>query len=307
LTWELLFPIPRVAPDAGKEAMKRDMARRRNEIKKRLEMRQCLGDTALEHIHEIGYDLPEECLLALTDEVPYLLSLLYPLYIQVDDYFANPHLHVDMVRAYSHYKETLQILSAQVAEQEKSKRWVLKCPAHLFHTKEIMEVFPDAKIIWTHRHPVSAIPSMCSLLKSIHQVYYEHDCGDDTLVGQAVKRCYEDRLDQIADDIQSYGNAAVNVNYERLIKDPISVVKAIYAQFKWTFTVEYEERLQTFLVQDRKKREAIKLKRLSPAWMKSHTVIHTYSPQEFGLTVDELSQGQFALYASRFKVPFSKS
>ncbi len=310
-TWELLSPIPKDAVVfSSREAMEVDLKCRRNQIKQILETRAALGDTALEHIHEIGVDLPEECLLALTDEVPYFLSLLYPLYLQVDEYFGNPTLFEDMVQAYLTYKETLQILEFQERVRSENvsnyidKRWVLKCPAHLFHTREIHHVFPDARIVWTHRHPVHAIPSMCSLLKAVHKVYYEPDSRDDFLIGQAVKRCYEGRLNGIGDDIENYGNNASHVIYENLVKDPISVVKGIYSQFGWEFTSAYELILLKYLEEDHKKRDAVVLKRRTLGHqLQNSNSLHTYNPQEFGLTNHELCSGRFAKYIERYTIP----
>jgi len=34
--------------------------------------------------------------------------------------------------------------------------------------------------------------------------------------------------------------------------------------------------------------------------------LHSYSPEEFGLTSEELSIGKFAEYCERYKVPMSK-
>ena len=42
------------------------------------------------------------------------------------------------------------------------------------------------QIIWTHRHPISAVPSMCSLIKSFHKFYYEPGNRDDFELGKRV-------------------------------------------------------------------------------------------------------------------------
>ncbi len=157
----------------------------------------------------------------------------------------------------------------------------------------------------THRHPVSSIPSMCSLLKSIHQVYYEPDCRDDNLIGKAVKECFEKRLKKIGDDVASCGTAAVNIVYENLVKDPVGEVKKIYAQYKWDFSAEYEKILKDHLEEDRQKREEIKKKKESSKGSKE--VLHSYTPEEFGLTQNELSTGKFADYVKRYNIPMSKN
>ena len=64
LTWELLAPIPDPTADPLKSDEARslhtaDRHKRMIYIKKLLETRSSMGDSALAHIHEVGYDLPE--------------------------------------------------------------------------------------------------------------------------------------------------------------------------------------------------------------------------------------------------------
>lgn len=176
VTWELLNPVPKHNGNTGSEsdlvAHENDRQRRRQYIKKILATRRSMGDDALAHIHEVGADLPEECLLCLSDNLPCLPMLLYDDYVNYEDFLA-----VDAVPAYETYKKYLQLLSYQINDFKNGdngvtlpKRWMLKCPIHLFYPKELGKVFPDAKLIWNHRHPVSAVPSLCSLLKAFHMV-----------------------------------------------------------------------------------------------------------------------------------------
>jgi hypothetical protein len=53
-----------------------------------------------------------------------------------------------VVKAFESYKNCLQILSYQVGHGTDGDRFVMKCPLHIFFIKEILEVFPDAKLIW---------------------------------------------------------------------------------------------------------------------------------------------------------------
>lgn len=51
-------------------------------------------------------------------------------------------------------------------------RWVLKCPQHLEQIGPLMETFPDATIIVTHRDPVSVIQSSATMLAYGARVTY---------------------------------------------------------------------------------------------------------------------------------------
>lgn len=50
------------------------------------------------------------------------------------------------------------------------RRWLLKNPGHIEHLHEVFAVFPDARVIHTHRDPAKAVPSLCALLDKLHPV-----------------------------------------------------------------------------------------------------------------------------------------
>ncbi len=155
----------------------------------------------------------------------------------------------------------------------------------------------------THRHPASAVPSMCSLAKSLYQVYYENEERDDALIGSAIRDVSADYLLRAVEDIKKTGIDHTHVLYNDLVKDPIGTVKSIYEQYGWDFTVEYENILKDHLAKDQLKREEAKRLKLQ----KNTAVLHHYTPEEFSLTYDELSSGSFAKYVEMFKVPMSKN
>jgi Sulfotransferase family len=75
----------------------------------------------------------------------------------------------DETDAYRYLKQCVQLIGMNDPE----KRWLLKNPGHIEHLHEIFAVFPDAKVIQTHRDPAKALPSLVSLLVRLHPVYEE--------------------------------------------------------------------------------------------------------------------------------------
>ena len=65
----------------------------------------------------------------------------------------------DMIEPYEFHKLQLKMLNAQ----RSAKRWVLKCPWHIWNMDALMAVYPDAQIIFTHRDIAKALASHCSL------------------------------------------------------------------------------------------------------------------------------------------------
>lgn len=298
LLWELLSPVPGVLKKSGalSDDFAKDAAFRAEAVRLQIKKRQDAGDRALENIHEIGYDVPEECLMAMSDEIPCLTQNFYAVYMNTTEFFSKVG-KAQIERTYRHYRKVLQLLAFQRDDIHGARSWMLKSPIHLFYIQELAAVFPDATVIWTHRHPVSAVPSLCSLLKAVHKLYYEPSTHDDAALGRAVRDLSADLLERVPRDLAQSGLNSANIVYDSFIADPLGTVKGLYAQLGWVFTAEYEAILKDFLVADAKKRKAAKGK---------SGVLHRYTPEDFHLTADDLTQSrQFADYVKKYNIPMS--
>ena len=58
--------------------------------------------------------------------------------------------------AYRHYHRCVQLIGSN----EPDKRWLLKNPGHIDNLDLLFAIFPDAKVIQTHRDPAKAVPSL---------------------------------------------------------------------------------------------------------------------------------------------------
>jgi hypothetical protein len=326
LLWELLSPVPHSTVTgeateggssdpvaAAQAAFDADRDKRAKFIERLMNTRKEMGDRSLAHIHEVEWDLPEECFLTLSDEIPSLSQYFYSTYMRSDE--VEPMIRQQMAHAYKHHRKYLQLLSYQCGEgldagkmpnsnnnskfgTKPVRRWMLKCPIHMYYPEEIAQAFPDAKLVWTHRHPVNAVPSFCSLLKSCHQLYYENECRDEKKLGEIIFKVSERMLCDAPKRIKNSGLECSNVLYVDLIKDPKSVVQEIYRKFNWNYTSEFDASMDAYLEIDRKHRAELKIKKA-----KEGGDMHSYSPEEYGMTRDGLSSGAYADYVEKFKIP----
>ena len=132
----------------------------------------------------------------------------------------------------------------------------------------------------------------------MHLLYFEKEGRDDRKLGEAVAALSGSLLTSAPAQIKESGLPCVNITYNNLVKDPIAVVKSIYKEYDWNFTVEYEAILTKYLDDNKKDRESKK---------KGKQELHTYRPEEFGLTEELLSQGKFAQYCETFNIPMSRN
>ena len=69
--------------------------------------------------------------------------------------------------SYRHLRSCVQLIGMN----DPGQRWLLKNPGHIEHLDQVFAVFPDAKVIQTHRDPAKAVPSLIGLLARLHPVY----------------------------------------------------------------------------------------------------------------------------------------
>lgn len=174
----------------------------------------------------------------------------------------------DWTGAYDRHKANLQLIGLNDAE----KRWVLKNPSHLVALDAIMAVYPDALVVQTHRDPVVAIASACSLSACASEGW------STVFEGPVVGRTQLDMLSRAVSDFAwaraRYDPAQfVDVAYDDFVGDPVRTVRGIYSSFDLDWTPEVAERVGALDAQSRKGGRR-------PA--------HTYSLEDYGLTEDEV-------------------
>ena len=137
----------------------------------------------------------------------------------------------DWTDAYQRHRANLQL----VGLNDQEKRWVLKNPSHLVALDALMAVYPDALVVQTHRDPVVAVASACSLSA-------EATRGWSTVFeGAVVGRT---QLDLLSRSVAAFAEARarypadqfVDVQYDDFVADPVKTTWSIYDAFglDWT-------------------------------------------------------------------------
>ncbi|MFC3491616.1 sulfotransferase family protein [Glycomyces rhizosphaerae] len=179
---------------------------------------------AFKVIHPLNAEKPDECNYLLPHGHQHLARVHMPGYRK----WIEQH---DTLPDYQYLKLALQVL--QFGRER--KRWILKSPMHLDHLPEIRKVFPDARIVWTHRDPITVLGSLCSLVES-SQVMHErnpdlHAIGETWLGLQvnAIERARKARIDWPR-------SSFIDVPYPWLAAEPHEKVPILYERLgaKWT-------------------------------------------------------------------------
>lgn len=227
-------------------------------------------------VHLIDARLPQEC-IAITshDFRSYTFESMY----HVPSYRAW-HDGQDKRPEYEYHRHFLQHLQWRTP----GKRWVLKAPSHLLALEGLLQVYPDAGIILTHRDPLKVLGSCASFTEVLRRAF--SDRVDKVSLAQEVRERWEEgaglavKYRQMAGDLQKQ---MFDVRYPELMREPMSMVRRIYEFFDLEFTPAAEVAMQRFLQANPKNKDGM----------------HRYSLEEFRLNPQE-ERRRFQFYVDFF-------
>ena len=149
----------------------------------------------------------------------------------------------DHIHAYVQLKKMLQYLQWQNPGRE-NKRWVLKSPHHLGFIDKLLNVFPDSKVIQTHRDPCKTVPSFCSmcanLFEPISNSYDKEEIGHHwaNKLAKVLNHCMKiSRLNK---------ENFLDLEFNKMIKDPISEMTEVYDFIEEDFTHQAENAMKAW-------------------------------------------------------------
>ena len=87
-------------------------------------------------------------------------GLSWDAFLHTSEYYEWLFDKADMTTTYEYQKRYLQVLQSTAP-----RTWSLKMPSHSVHIEALLEVFPDARLIWAHRDPYRATASLANLWK----------------------------------------------------------------------------------------------------------------------------------------------
>jgi hypothetical protein len=193
----------------------------------------------------------------------------------------------DKTPAYTYLDRTLRLLQWQRSLSTPvvgAGRWLLKSPDHLHSFDELLAVFPYAKVIQTHRDPVTTIPSICSFIRALHSLSREHP--DPVGIGQAWSAMFAASMTQALAVRERYPDSFLDIWYDDTVNDPRAVAEQVFDFVGHPFDEPVWAEMQRW--REANKREA------RPE--------HHYTLEEFGLTAQGIA-ASFAEYRETFILP----
>jgi len=154
----------------------------------------------------------------------------------------------------------------------------LKFPGHAWHLDALFGVIPNARVVFTHRDPVSVVGSFCSMVGTVRQGVRLN--FDPRKLGPVLADEIETGLRRMMAWRESADPAGfVDVRYADMVSDPLAEVQRVYAHFGMEVPVEMRDEIRLWLEEHRQHRHGK----------------HEYQLSDYGLDEQAIRE-RFAFY-----------
>lgn len=163
-------------------------------------------------------------------------------------------------------------------------RWTLKSPQHLFDLPALLDAYPGAMLVWTHRDPALTFSSLSSMIAGFLAAFGgdkdKHAIGRDvveTWIAGMIRG-----LDARADP--AIEARIIDLAHKDVVADPQGAIARVYNRFDLTFSDAHKAKIAHFLSENPAARRMGK---------------HKHSPEEYGINVSEV-RDRLSDYYDRF-------
>jgi hypothetical protein len=189
-------------------------------------------------------------------------------------------IDTDMRETYCYHRRVLRLLQWHCPPN----LWHLKTPVHMFALDALVEAYPKARFLWSHRDPTKVLGSVCSLIHYTRS--WSSDRDDSVELGTeeldrwwvAVERAMEFR-ERVGDD------RFADVSFSELQTDPLAALEKGLTRIGLSF--------------DERSRASV------AAWAGTHEPgshgTHSYQLSDFGLEPGQIRE-RFAPYLAAFDI-----
>jgi len=234
--WELQDPVPPCDPDS-------------NSIYKRL--RYYLVAMQIEAfrfiapnlaaVHNVAANNAEECMAIFGMEAR---SLVFNTMFHVPSYqnWLMDQEQLPALRFHEKFIKTLQF------GFKNPKTWLFKAPWYLFLLEELWQVYPNARIVFTHRDPSEMVPSLSSLHARFYGLYSDEVHLKE--IGNFQKQQWSKILSKMLQARAAHPEKEdniIDVPFSRIKAEPMLVIEEIYRKFDLELRKDARKRMENFL------------------------------------------------------------
>ncbi len=263
--WEGQFPFPFEGEQVGNPVERRKRA-------------QAVHDQwpDMSHIHPTTLDTPEEEAFIIDQSFVGTMIECFvwlPTYIEWLKGF-------DQMPAYRELKTALQMLQWQDPSR-RGKYWILKSPTHMSAPQTLLDAFPGALIVQTHRDPLKTVPSHCSMITPL--IHMKSDAISKEQIGRFTCKRWADMSNDVIDLRERIGDDRfIDIQFDDLTEQPMVEMGKVFDRLGRTMTDADRAAMEQWLVDNKRTKWAP----------------HVYDFETYGLS-EEIIRSDFAHYIER--------
>ncbi|HIF94889.1 MAG: sulfotransferase [Myxococcales bacterium] len=156
--------------------------------------------------------------------------------------YAKWYYDCNMVEAYAYHRRVLKLLQWHCPPT----LWHLKSPSDSFALDAIVQTYPDARFVMTHRDPSRVLASVCSLISTVQEMTGGRP--DPSALGEAelggwvlaIQRSLRER-DEVAK------SHFVDLHFHELLDDPLAAIESTYAELGMPLSKAAREAFQAHI------------------------------------------------------------
>jgi hypothetical protein len=192
-------------------------------------------------MHPMGALLPQECVRMTGGD---FRSMIFPTQYRVPSYARWLIDEAEMASAYRYHRIFLQHLQSR----HPAPRWVLKSPGHLWCLGALLDEYPNALLVQTHRDPLRIIASLSSLMSVLRQLG-SSDISQPDIAAEFADYLLTglDRSVAAREDGTVPAGRVVDVQFRAFMADPFATIREIYERLGLELSSESEQRMRAFL------------------------------------------------------------
>lgn len=167
----------------------------------------------------------------------------------------------DWTQGYQYHKRFLQLHQVDAPGV-----WNLKMPSHILAIDQLLSVYPDARLIWTHRDPYTATGSFCSIIAAGHASFAGR--VDEAWIAEDMPWQASEHAVRGLRAREDHPGRIIDVHYGDLMRDPLKTIRDLYTSLGDVLSTDAEQRMQAWLDENPQGRFGV----------------HEYKLDKFGLT-----------------------
>jgi Sulfotransferase family len=270
LTWELMFPSPPPEASVGDDDPR--VAACQATIP--------TGDvqsTMFKAMHPMGATLSQECVVMMGET---MCTPLFHNQLRVPTYQDWVDTDADWSAVYEFHRMQLQHLWWH----KPADRWMLKTGAHMWGLAQLLETYPDARIVFTHRDPVKSLTSYASLTALVRSR------GSDEVDPFEIATDWSARLETMLErtmtvrSARDYPDAVFyDMYFSEFVAGQFDEIEKIYDALDLPMSAHGADAMRKYIADHPKGKDGI----------------HRYRPEEYGIDPATVRK-DFAAYIERF-------